>query len=243
MPEQTSVAANFAGALAHPVRLGIIAALAQRPRTLDSLARTLDVSKQRVSRHARALESMGLVRPTDDQPRTYELLREPVLWEQAWSELPLPARRETMAAILTQIHATAATAVDAGGFDRPDSYLTRTSVRMSEDQWCEVAEEFGDLLRRLETVEDDPTGTPATVITMLFSGEHTEAGPPGTSAPAFGEEEALERTWELAEAIDAEATDQVPVDWDRIAALADEVRLVARAAACLDDTPQPARAD
>ena len=241
MPEQTSIATNYARALADPVRLGIVAALGTGPRTIDSLARQLDVSKQRVSRHARALAGMGLVRATDDQSRTYELLREPVIWEQAWDELPIPARRECRAAGLAYVNAAATAAIDEGGFDRPDSYFTRTTVRMSEELWCQVAERLGDMLRLLDAADDDPNGTPATVVTMLFSGGHADEAVPDAPAPEFSEEEALESTWDLVEALDSEATDQLPVRWNRIAALAEQLRLVARAAACLNEANQPAQ--
>jgi DNA-binding transcriptional ArsR family regulator len=243
MPEQTSVATSYARALANPVRLGIVGALAQGPRTIESLSRQLDTRKDRVRRHARVLEGMGLVQATDAQPRTYELVREPVVWEQAWSELPIPARRETMAAILTHVHATASAAVDAGGFDRPDSYLTRSSLRVSEELWREIAELLGDTVRRLDAAEDDPNGTPATVVTMLFSGEHADTTTRESPPPDFDAAEARERTYEIVEEVTDIMARDAPMSWDRAAALFEQARLIARAAASLDDARQPAPAD
>jgi DNA-binding transcriptional ArsR family regulator len=241
MPEQTSIATNYARALADPVRLGIVAALDNGPRSIDSLARQLGVSKQHVSRHARALAGMGLVCANDDESRTYQLLREPVIWEQAWDELPIPARRECRAAGLASVNAAATAAIDAGGFDRPDSYFTRTTVRMSQELWCQVAERLGDMLRFLDAADDDPSGTPATVVTMLFSGEHADAAPPETQAPEFGEDEAREHTYELVEQLTELMAGLEPSPWGRIAALAEQLRLVARAADVLDTANQPAQ--
>jgi DNA-binding transcriptional ArsR family regulator len=246
MAQPTTVAASYARALADPIRLGIIAALAHRPRTLESLARQLDVSRQRVSVHARALQGMGMVRSTSDAPRTYELLREPIM-EESWGQLPLPARRETIASVLTQIHASAAAATDAGGFDRPDIHLSRASLYLTEEQWCTAAEVLVETFGRLDALNDQGEPgprTPATAAMMLFTGEHTdETDPPETPAPRFGEEEALQRAWDLVESLDAETIGPAPTRWERIGALAEELRLVARAAACLDSAEQPTAAE
>lgn len=243
MPEQTSVATTYARALADPIRVGIVAALADRPRTVDSLARELDVSKQRIARHTRALAGMGLVRATADGSRTYELLREPVMWEQAWDELPLPARRECLAASLAMVQASATAAIDAGGFDRADSVFTRTAVRMSEENWRQVVERLAEMLRWLGEVEDDPDGTPATVVTMLFSGEHADTAPSESPPSDFDGAEARERTYEIVEEVTEMMALNEPMSWDRAAALFEQARLIARAAASLEDARQPAPTD
>jgi hypothetical protein len=243
VPEHTSVDSRHARALADPVRAGIVAALGQGPRTIASLARDLDVSRQRVARHARALAGMGLVRVSDDHPRTCELLREPVVWEKAWSELPLPVRRETIANSLTHIFAAASASVDAGGFDRPDCYLTRTTLRMSEELWGELAEQFGETVRRLDAAEEDPGGTPATVVTMLFSGDHTDMAPPESPPEDFDDAEARVRSYGVVEEMAALIASDEPVPWDRVAALFERGRLLARAAASLGDARQPSAAE
>jgi hypothetical protein len=242
MAEHTSVSATHARALADPIGPGILTALANGRRSVDSLARELGVSKQRVGRHARALVAMGLVEQVGDRPRAYELVREPVAWERTWDELPVPVRRASVAASLSSIHAAATSAADAGGFDRPDSYLARSSVRMSETSWHEVASRFGDLLRWLGESKEDPDGTQATVVTMLFSGGHAEASedPP---SPEFGRDEARERACNLAEEVIDLAIDAESVPWERVVALGEQIRLIGLAAASLDDARQPAPAD
>jgi ArsR family transcriptional regulator len=49
-------------AVAHPVRLCVIAALAERPRHVNALAEGLDVPQPIVSQQLRILRMMGLVR-------------------------------------------------------------------------------------------------------------------------------------------------------------------------------------
>lgn len=228
--EPTTVDATYARAIADPIRLGIIAALGHRPRTLDSLARQLDVSSQRLARHASALEDMGILRVAGASPRTYELLREPIM-EESWGQLPLPARRETAASVLTQINASAVAATDAGGFDAPDIHLSRTSLRVTEEQWSRAAEILMDAWHRLDELNRRDAPGPrmaATAAMMLYTGDHSEAAPAYTPAASVSEDEALCRTWDLMERIDAESTGPESVRWERIEALAEEIRLVAR---------------
>jgi DNA-binding transcriptional ArsR family regulator len=242
MAEHTSVTASYIRALADPIRSGVLTALANGPRSVDSLARELGVSKQRVGRHARALAGMGLVEQVGDRPRAYELVREPVAWEQTWAELPVPVRRESIAGSLDRIHASATSAVDDGGFDRPDSFLARSTVRMSETAWSEVSSRFADLLRLLGETEDDPDGTPATVVTMLFSGGHAEESDDAPS-PEFGRDEARVRICNLAEEAVDLAINAESVPWERVVALGEQLRLIGLAAATLDDARQPASAE
>src|SRR4051794_9519747 len=114
MPELTKIAATYTRALADPTRVGIVAALDNGPRTAGSLARHIGVKESVILREARTLERMGLVRVADPATRTYELLREPIAWIGTWDELPVPVRREAAATTLTQLHASATAAVDAG---------------------------------------------------------------------------------------------------------------------------------
>jgi DNA-binding transcriptional ArsR family regulator len=62
-------------ALADPTRRLILARLAERPRAVGELARTLPVSRPAVSQHLRVLEDAGLVldRPASGRRRIYQL--------------------------------------------------------------------------------------------------------------------------------------------------------------------------
>lgn len=235
MPEHTTIASEYASALAHPVRFRMVAALADGPRTIESLASELDASDATILSHADALESLDVLRPTDhpDGTRTYELLRDPILWDEAWGQLPLAALRAAAAAAVTQISAAATAAVDRGGFDREDIHLTRTALRVDEARWRELVtllastlHELGDLAEAPEP--DGSTGPTfqATAVMMLFT---SELGDAAATIPdsRWEESHALSRTWELSEELEDLAPRATP-DWSRIEAIAGELQLIAR---------------
>jgi len=236
MAQHTRIAAKYAPALAEPTRVAIVAALDSGPRTATSLARKLGVSEPVIVRHARALETMGLVRQCDDAPRTYELLRVATAWPSTWEELPLPVRRSAAATTLTQLHATAAAALDAGGFDRGDMLLTRTNVAATAERWQAMSRTLHDTLERLDELGKhadaeaaDGPREQATAVLMLFTASHSE-GSGEHPVPHFGEGEARERTYELVEELDRLMIGLDESHWGRIAAVAEELRLIARAA-------------
>ena len=235
MPEHTSIATDYASAVAHPVRIRLVAALADGPRTLESLVSELDGGRATIRRHARALEGLDVLRSTDhhDGTRTYELLREPIIWDTAWGRLPLSAKRSAAAAAVTQMTAAATAAVDRGGFDREDMHLTRTTIRVDEARWRELVDVLGGTLHRLgdlaEAPEPDGSTGPtfkATAMLMLFTGEHAEADAELPASPK-GEEEALEDVWAVTDKLDALAN-RASIDWGRVDALAEQLRLIAR---------------
>lgn len=63
---------NTFGALAHPIRRGIVERLARGPATVGVATRGFDVSKPAISRHLRVLEEAGVVRRTVEG-RTHRL--------------------------------------------------------------------------------------------------------------------------------------------------------------------------
>jgi DNA-binding transcriptional ArsR family regulator len=235
MPEHTTIAAEYASAVAHPVRFQLVAALADGPRTLESLASELDASAATILLHAGALEGLEVLRAIDhgDGTRTYELLRDPVLWDTAWGRLPVAAKRAAAAAAITQMAAIATAAVDRGGFDRADIHLTRTAIQVDEARWRELAALLAAPLHTLGDIAEAPapdgsTGPTfqATAVMMLFTGEQTDHGDAPTEP--WDEAQALKRTWELGEELEDLAPREV-TDWDRIETLAGELRLIARA--------------
>jgi len=64
MGPRQSVVARTAGALADPVRLGLLAILLEGEATVSDLAARLDVAQPRISMHLAPLRAAGLVAPT-----------------------------------------------------------------------------------------------------------------------------------------------------------------------------------
>jgi hypothetical protein len=72
---------------------------------------------------------------------------------------------------------------------------------------------------------------------MLFTDAETDDTPPVPApAPGYGEDEARERAYDIVETIIAAMVGPARA-WERIEALAEELRLIARAAPILDAAP------
>ncbi len=235
MPARTDVAAEFASAVAEPMRLRLLGALGDGPKTAAALAAAVQTDARSVARHARPLQRLGLVEASGGPPhqRVYTAVRYPTLYDDAWDRLPVPARRAAAASALTHWHASAATAVDDGGFDRRDMHLTRTTFEFDEAGWRRAAAILMDALHRLSELADEPVEQPtvrATGMMLLFDAPR-DASPPERDEPhgEFSHAEGLERAIDLAESLQ-EAVTREATPWPELVALADELRVVARAA-------------
>lgn len=84
--------AEFAKALAHPARLAILQALAERRECIcGELVVDLPLAQSTVSQHLKALKEMGLIRGTIDGPRSRYCINWKVFGRyqrelQRWSE-------------------------------------------------------------------------------------------------------------------------------------------------------------
>jgi DNA-binding transcriptional ArsR family regulator len=236
MGEPISIAAEYARALAKPMRLRIVAALADGPRTTDSLAHELKTSESSVVRHLRALQGLGLVQPRGAAgvSRAYDLLRDPLFSEAEYDALPLPVKRAAAGATLAQMQAKAAAAIDTGGFDRSDMHLSRIGTRVTEEQWAAMSQAVAEVQDRMDLIKREAEALPAedtafraTAIFMLFTNEHPGI-PPDEPRPDFGETEAHARMIDLVERLHDVVVEPTP-EWDRVKALAAELRLIADA--------------
>jgi DNA-binding transcriptional ArsR family regulator len=75
------------GALAHPIRRGIVERLAAGPATVGEATRGFGVSKPAISRHLRVLEEAGLVdRAVEGRTHRLLLQERPLAEASAWIE-------------------------------------------------------------------------------------------------------------------------------------------------------------
>ena len=73
------------GALAHPIRRGIVERLAAGPASVGEATRGFGVSKPAISRHLRVLEEAGLVvRAVDGRTHRLRLEDRPLAEASAW---------------------------------------------------------------------------------------------------------------------------------------------------------------
>lgn len=232
----SDLAPQLVQAIAHPVRLRILAALEGRRLTVAALAAEVEANRRTVARHVRELERLGLIRRVEGVPGPcYEAGVGPCLSDDGYAALPEVVREAAVAAALAWVHTTATGALRAGGFNRRDIHLSRTSLVVAEEDWAELAAAFAALLERVEELERRPVrdGVPihASAVLMLFERPEDGAAPPvhgGDGGRCFAAAEGRRRAVELAGEARA-LLDAPEPDWASVAALADQLRVVARA--------------
>jgi DNA-binding transcriptional ArsR family regulator len=251
MPRRTSVAPELIRAIAHPVRLRIFGALDRRPLTVAQLVSEVGEDRRCMLRHLRRLEEAGVICSADGPDGTvYEATAIPHFNDNDYSALPIAMRRAAVAVCLSQIQATAAGALDAGGFDRDDIHVSRTSLTVAPNDWQRVADELAEALERVDTVREDADAEDgagddavrATAVIMLFE---TGRGDPAHAdrTATFSREEALLRAWDLNEELADLLVPGESTDWNAIIEHADQLRVLASAAlgaaAAREEIPPP----
>jgi DNA-binding transcriptional ArsR family regulator len=178
-------------ALAHPLRVQILALLDRRTSSPKGIALELGAGLGNVSYHVRKLERLGLLELVRTAPRRgavehyYRAVERPTISASAWAQVPAIVKRATVSAALEQAGATVGSAAAAGGFDRPDAHLTRTELRLDRQAWEELASELEAVLARAEELEREaaerlgedrtPDETVAGLVVMLFEAARAAA--------------------------------------------------------------------
>ena len=172
---------------------------------------------------------------------TYELARLPFFDDTEYGSISTAAREAAVAATLAHTQTATLAALEAGGFDRTDIHLSRTSLTVSEEQWSTLTREFAGLLERIEALQEEAAQQPADAhdgspvnagaILMLF-----ERAPSGGGRShghdddaSFSADEALDRSWSMCEDM-LQSLTSPRTDWALVASMADQLRVVAAAA-------------
>lgn len=146
-------------ALAHPLRIRILALLDRRVSSAADLAQELDASVSVIAEHVRALERLGLIELIKKSARggaadhKYRSVERPSFTGEAWEQAPPVVRRAAIDASLAQINAFASAAAEVGGFDRGSSHLTRTELHLDEQGWQQVSDRLLTLFTDVEAIE------------------------------------------------------------------------------------------
>ena len=151
---------RYVKALAHPLRIRILAMLADRSASPVQLAGKLDATLGTVAYHVRTLHSLGLVELVDTRQRRgatehyYRAHGHPRFSDAAWAGLAAVDKQRMLSAMLQQVGQFVSASAAAGGFDRTDSHITRSSMRLDERGWAELAEATKRWLAEADGIED-----------------------------------------------------------------------------------------
>lgn len=191
-------------ALAHPLRIRILAILEEREMASpNELSELLGVSLGVMSYHVRRLHALGFLELVRRTPRRgaiehhYRGKARPVVTDEGWAETPSIVKRAMVGASLEQVTGYVNKAAARGGFDRPDAHLSRRSITLDERGWRQLAVEMEALMTKIDEIEAESTerlaeagdehgesALPSGIVLMLFEAEGV---PENDAAAAKGE--------------------------------------------------------
>lgn len=165
---------RYIKALAHPLRIRILALLEERDASPVQLAEHLDATLGTVAYHVRTLENLGLIEMVATHQRrgatehVYAAREHPRVSDRAWSAASATAKQALMSAILSQAGEYAARSAAAGGFDRADAHATRTALRLDEKGWAALAKATQKWLGEVQRIEEQTKQRSASTATDTF---------------------------------------------------------------------------
>jgi DNA-binding transcriptional ArsR family regulator len=149
-------------ALAHPLRIRILAILEERElASPNELSELLGVSLGVMSYHVRRLHALGFLELVRRTPRRgaiehhYRAKARPKVSDEGWAETPSIVKRAMVGASLEQVTGYVSAAASRGGFDGDDAHLSRTVTTLDERGWKELAREMAKTLSAIERIESE----------------------------------------------------------------------------------------
>jgi DNA-binding transcriptional ArsR family regulator len=210
-------------ALAHPLRVRILAVLDEHVASPTELAEELHAPLGNVSYHVRTLLSLGLIELVKETPRRgsvehhYSAVARPAISDQAWEAVPESVKRAMIGAALQQAGVYVNAAAAAGSFNRANAHLSRTPLELDDEGWHAVAEELLKFMDRAQEIERDcserlkdapESQTRGQLLMMLFEtpvGVEESAAAPAREAGGSGSHHAGPPHAEYAEELPAKA--------------------------------------
>ena len=145
--------ANVVKALAHPLRVQLLARLNERVASPNELAQELGERLPNVSYHVRTLLDLGCIELVSTAQRRgavehyYRALVRPFFNDSDWAAIPPSARGGISRVVLREIVEDASAALEQGTFDRRDDrHLSRVHLVLDEEGWQELNERLLALL-------------------------------------------------------------------------------------------------
>ena len=151
-------------ALAHPLRVHILALLNERVASPNQLAKELGERLGDVSYHIKALREGDCIELVRTEPRRgavehfYRATRRAFFSDEDWERLPMSVKPSMSARLLRDILDDAMAAVEAGTFDaRSDHHLSWTPTMLDEEGWREAVVAQMEFLERLFQIQAQST--------------------------------------------------------------------------------------
>jgi DNA-binding transcriptional ArsR family regulator len=158
----SAVDSRLAKALAHPLRVQLLAALNEGVASPNELAKKLGEPLTNVSYHVRMLHDLGTIELVETEPRRgalehyYRAVVRPFFADREWKRLPKNARGSISDAVLQLVWEDAAEAIKTGIFDeREDRHLSRSVLVVDDEGWEELNGLLVELIDRAMQIQAD----------------------------------------------------------------------------------------
>ncbi len=152
---------RYVKAMSHPVRVRIMAMLQERKASPNELSQWLGTTLGATAYHVRTLHKLGLIELVDETrvrgavEHHYKAKKLPKRSEQTWSSASPIAKQAEVGSALRMLEDYTHAAAAAGGFDHPESLLSRVTATLDERGRKALATECQKLLDRVEKIEAD----------------------------------------------------------------------------------------
>ena len=196
----SAVDSRLAKALAHPLRVQLLAALNEGVASPNELAKRLEEPLTNVSYHVRMLHDLGCIELVETEPRRgalehyYRAIVRPFFGERDWKRLPKNARGSISDAVLQLVWDDAAEAIKSGLFDeREDRHLSRSVLAVDEQGWEELHDVLAETLDRAMQIQADSASRASKgddggtfSVNLVMVTHPTPSSAKETTAPASG---------------------------------------------------------
>jgi DNA-binding transcriptional ArsR family regulator len=147
-------------ALAHPLRVRILAVLQQKTASPSEIAEQLSMPLGNVSYHVRVLADFGLIKLVRRTPRRgaiehhYEAVGRLRISDAAWAQVPDVVKEAMIGATISQISDYVNSAAVTGGFDQPHAHITRSPLVLDEQGYKELSAEVMKVHDRAQRIQE-----------------------------------------------------------------------------------------
>jgi DNA-binding transcriptional ArsR family regulator len=148
-------------AMAHPLRVKILALLNDGEASPREMSDQLDAALGTVAYHVRMLVDLGLLKLVRTAPRRgatehwYVLDGRATISDEAWGQLPEALQDSVIATTLRDISLDVQRAGASGGFDREDIHLSRVPMILDEQGWAKAAKVLEKALDQVVAIEHE----------------------------------------------------------------------------------------
>lgn len=153
---------QLAKALAHPLRVRILASLHKGIASPNQLSQELDEPLGNVSYHVKTLLEFDCVELVKTEPRRgavehfYRATERAFFSDSDWEKIPASARKGISGAVLEMIGQDATEALSAGTIDaRKDSHISRTPLVLDEKGWKAITSLLEDTLNKAIEIQEE----------------------------------------------------------------------------------------